>query len=326
MTPMASQLMAPLRHRLVHYSLSLVLLSACSMQRNSFLDPGGPIAAAQRAHLIEVVAWTMIAILPVFILVPLMFWRYRYRNQKARYAPDWEYSGWLDLLMWGVPFVIIAVLSTQLWQSTHALDPYKPIAATAPPVNVQVVGLDWKWLFIYPDLGIATVNELGFPVGASVAMDVTTDTVMQSFMIPALAGQIYAMPGMRTKLHVLADEPGSFMGENTQFNGMGFTEQKFEAVAMTAADFEAWVAQVKARGVPLDEATYGRLAAASTGAQAHDTFGSSQMPKGVLYFNEVEPALFANVIGRYTRDTPVPPAQQPGAVGYAPPAAEGTSQ
>lgn len=306
--------------------MSLIILAACSENRSSFLDPGGPVAAAQRAHLIEVIAWTMIAILPVFILVPVLFWRYRYRNKKARYTPDWEFSGWLDVLMWGVPFIIIAVLSAQLWQSTHALDPYKPIASTEAPVKVQVVGLDWKWLFIYPDLGIATVNELAFPVGASVAMDVTTDTVMQSLMIPALAGQIYAMPGMRTKLHVLADETGSFLGENTQFSGVGFPEQKFEAVSMTANDFATWVAKVKADGIALDAATYGRLAAASTGAEAHDTFGSAQMPKGVLYFNAVEPALFANVLDRYKQGTPVPPALQPGAVGYAPPAAAGENQ
>lgn len=326
MKAIMSQLSFPIRRRLVFCSLSFLLLSACSEQRNSFLDPAGPIAAAQRAHLIEVFAWTMIAILPVFILVPLMFWRYRYRNRKARYTPDWAFSGWLDLLMWGVPFVIVAVLSAQLWKSTHALDPYKPIASTKAPVNVQVVGLDWKWLFIYPDLGIATVNELAFPVGASVAMDVTTDTVMQSLMIPALAGQIYAMPGMRTKLHILADETGSFEGENTQFSGMGFTEQKFEALAMTSQDFAIWVAKVKANGVALDATSYGRLAAASTGTQAHETLGSPQMPVGVLYFNEVEPALFANVLGRYTQGTAIPSALQPGAVGYIPPAAAGANQ
>lgn len=299
----------------------LLLLSACSEQRSSFLDPGGPIAAAQRAHLIEVVAWTMIAIVPVFVLVPLLFWRYRYRNQQARYTPDWEFSGWLDLMMWGVPFVIVAVLSTMLWKSTHALDPYKPITSDHAPLAVQVVGLDWKWLFIYPDLGVATVNELAFPAGVSVALDLTTDTVMQSFMIPALAGQIYVMPGMRTKLHILADEPGSFEGENTQFSGSGFTAQKFEALAMTTEDFSAWVAKVKTDGVLLDTATYGRLAVASTGAKAHATLGSSQMPATGLYFKQVEPALFANILGRYSHGTAVPPALQPGAVGYIPPAA-----
>ena len=314
------------RHLSICCALPFFLLIGCSDQRNSFLVPGGPVAAAQRAHMIEVVAWTMIAILPVFILVPLIFWRYRYRNTKARYTPNWEFSVSLDLLMWGGPFAIVAVLSTKLWKSTHALDPYKAIASVEAPVNVQVVGLDWKWLFIYPDLGIATVNQLAFPVGASVAMDLTTDTVMQSLMIPALAGQIYAMPGMRTKLHILADEAGRFEGENTQFNGRGFTKQKFGAIAMTSEDFRVWVAQVKANGVPLDTASYDRLAAASTGTRAHITLGSPNMPEGVLYFSEVEPGLFATVIGRYTQGTAIPSTLQPGAVGYTPPPAAGVDQ
>ncbi|WP_255011951.1 cytochrome ubiquinol oxidase subunit II [Roseovarius sp. M141] len=298
-----------------------MLLSACSEQRSSFLDPGGPIAAAQRAHMIEVVGWTMIAVLPVFVLVPLMLWRYRYRNDKARYTPDWEFSGWLDLLMWGVPFIIVVVLSSMLWKSTHALDPYKPIASAEAPLEVQVIGLDWKWLFIYPELGIATVNEMAFPVGTSVSFVLTADTVMQSFVIAALAGQIYVMPGMRTQLHVLADEPGDYEGENMQFNGLGFTKQKFRALAMTPADFSAWVEEVRSHGVALDEATYGRLAVASTGTQAHDTLGSPQMPADALYFNAVEAALFEGVLHRYMRGTAVPPALQPGAVGYLPPPA-----
>lgn len=298
-----------------------LLLASCSTERSSFLDPAGPIAAAQRAHFFEVLILTMIAILPVFILVPLILWRYRYRNKNARYLPDWSFSGWLDLAMWGVPLIIVTVLSTQLWQSTHELDPYKPIDSPQPPVNVQVVGLDWKWLFIYPDLGIATVNELAFPIGSSVAMDITTDTVMQSIMIPALAGQIYAMPGMRTKLHVLADEPGTFLGENTQFNGVGFTEQKFDAVAMIQQDFEDWVAMVRATGVPLDDVSYGRLAVPSTGSQAQLTLGTPQMPSGVVYFSEVTPGFFAEVLNRYSQGTAIPPSAQPGAVGYIPPGA-----
>jgi cytochrome o ubiquinol oxidase subunit 2 len=297
----------------------MLLLSGCSEQHVSFLDPQGPIAAAQKAHMLKVVAWTMIAIIPVFILVPLMLWRYRYRNDKARYTPDWEFSGWLDAVMWGVPLIIITVLSTQLWHSTHALDPYKPIASDQAPVNVQVVGLDWKWLFIYPDHGIATVNELAFPAGASVSLELTTDTVMQSLLISALAGQIYTMPGMRTKLHLLADNPGRFEGENTQFTGAGFTEQKFEAVAMTTDEFGDWIETVKRDGVPLDKATYGQLAVASTGREAYTALGKPKMPDGILYFNRVEPALFESILHRYMRGSPVPPAEQPGAVGYAPP-------
>jgi cytochrome o ubiquinol oxidase subunit II len=307
--------------------LLLPLLTACSDERSSFLNPAGPIAAAQRTHLIEVVAWTMIAVLPVFILVPLILWRYRYSNKKARYAPGWQFSAVLDLVMWMVPLVIVSVLSMLLWKSTRELDPYQPIASVEAPLEVQVVGLNWKWLFIYPEQGIATVNELAIPVGASVSLELTTDTVMQSFIIPALAGQIYAMPGMRTRLHVLADAPGRLEGENTQFNGVGFTTQKFSVLAQTSADFAAWIATVKKLGVPLDTVTYGQLAVASTGAQAHDALGSPRMPDGVIYFDRVVPGLFGRVLRRYSQGSAVPPAQQPGAEGYIPPAApEGERQ
>lgn len=327
MTKLQSSFLALARWPSVLSVISLFLLTACNTNRSSFLDPGGPIAAAQKAHMIEVVAWTMVAIVPVFVLVPLMLWRYRYRNTKARYTPDWEFSRLLDLLMWGVPLIIITVLSVALWKSTHDLDPYRPIASDQPPINVQVVGLDWKWLFIYPDYGIATVNELAFPVGASLALDLTSDTVMQSFMVSALAGQIYVMPGMRTQLHLLADEIGNFEGENTQFTGIGFTEQKFEALSMTFEDFTAWVARVRSQGVPLDVPTYARLGASSTGVEARATLGTAQMPAGVIYFSSVEPSLFFEVMGRYMGGTAVPSTQQPGAVGYELPAAQtGDSQ
>lgn len=294
------------------------MLGACSERRDSFLDPAGPVAAAQRAHLIEVVAWTMIAIVPVFVGVPLLLWRYRYRNDKARYTPDWAFSGWLDVAMWGVPFVIIVVLGAQLWRSAHALDPYKPIAPAGRALNVQVIGLDWKWLFVYPDLGIASMNELAFPTDTSVALDLTTDTVMQSFMIAALAGQVYAMPGMRTKLHVLADAPGTFEGENTQFNGDGFAQQKFDAVAMAPEGFDAWVAGVREVGVPLDAAAYGKLAAASTGDESYATFGTEAMPDRVVWFDTVPQDLFDSILGRYRTDKPVRPEAQPGSTVYLP--------
>ncbi len=307
------------KHKITYMGLLLLVaavLAGCNAQHASFLDPAGPIAAAQREHLIEVVTWTMIAVLPVLILVPMMLWRYRYRNTKARYTPNWEFSGWLEFVMWGVPFVIVTVLSTKLWFSTKALDPYKPIASVESPVNVQVVGLDWKWLFIYPDFNIAAVNQLVFPVGASVSLDLTTDTVMQSFMISALAGQIYAMPGMRTKLHLLADAPGVFKGENVQFSGAGFTEQKFDAVAVEFEAFTAWVDKVKSDGVPLDAKTYQLLGVSSTGAQVFESIGTSKMPAGIVYFNQVAPDLFNKVIGRYHGGKPILPAAQPGAVGY----------
>ncbi|MFX0545997.1 cytochrome ubiquinol oxidase subunit II [Roseovarius sp. S1116L3] len=300
-------------------ALLLTLLSGCAGDISSFMDPAGPIASAQRTHLIRVVAITMVAILPVLLLVPLLIWRYRYRN-TARYAPDWGFSRPLEFLMWGVPVAIVAVLAVQLWASTRALDPYKPIDLAQAQLKVQVIGLDWKWLFIYPDLGIASVGEMAFPAEQPVALELTTDTVMQSFMIGALAGQVYTMPGMETQLHILAHQPGTFQGQNMQYNGDGFAQQKFDAVAMIPADFADWVARVRADGVPLDTGSYATLAQRTTKAAAHAALGTDAMPGDTLYFHPVNAGLFETVIGRYHQGQKLGPAEQPGAPGYAPPA------
>ncbi|AWZ01352.1 cytochrome bo(3) ubiquinol oxidase subunit 2 [Rhodobiaceae bacterium] len=297
-------------------TVSFFLLSGCVQGEASFMSPQGPVAAAQKAHLIRVTAITMIAVLPVLILVPWFLWRYRYKNTNARYTPDWEFSGPLDVVMWGVPILIIVVLSVQLWSATKALDPYRPIDPAEGDFRVQVIGLDWKWLFIYPDLGIATVGEVAFPVGEPVGFEMTSDTVMQSFAIGALAGQIYVMPGMSTTLHVEADQPGTFEGENMQFSGVGFADQKFQAMAMTPAEFDAWVAQVRADGVALDADSYRALAAPSTKAQAQTALAVPARPGGVIYFNNIPADFLATVRDRYTSGKPVDATQQPGSPTY----------
>ncbi len=293
------------------------MLSGCQLEFSSFMDPQGPIAAEQKAHLIRVTWLTMIAVLPVLVLVPLMVWRYRYRNTNARYTPNWEYSGWLDGIMWGVPFAIIIALSAMLWHNTKALDPYKPLTSDVPPLQVQVIALDWKWLFIYPDLGIASMDHLAFPAERPVALKLTTDTVMQSFMVGALAGQIYAMPGMQTQLQIIADAPGTFRGENTQFNGEGFAHQKFDAVAMTNTDFEAWVENVRKDGIPLDDKTYDVLGKPATGADTHAALGTSAMPGGVVYFKDVATDFYHHVLSRYHTGQAIAPEAQPGSPSFA---------
>lgn len=296
---------------------SLLLLTGCSDVNNSFLDPKGPIAAAQKTHFISVTLYSMIAAGPVFILVPFILWRYRYKNKKARYTPNWEFSGLLDSIMWGVPIAIIIVLSSQLWHSTKTLDPYLPIESDVPALQIQVVGLDWKWLFIYPEYGVATVGELAFPVDRPVSMVLTSDTVMQSFLISALAGQIYVMPGMQTKLHVKADAPGIFEGENTQFNGVGFPKQKFKAVAVTSKEFDQWVMKVRSEGVALSEATYKFIANRSTAEEVYDALGSSVMPENITYFNKVSSSLYADIIARYHTGRAIPLSEQPGGALYS---------
>jgi cytochrome o ubiquinol oxidase subunit 2 len=235
----------------------------------------------------------------VLILTPLIAWRYRRTNDASRYTPNWTFSRPLEFAIWGVPVAIVAVLAVLLWRNTEALDPYRPLTLDEPPLRVQVVGLDWKWLFVYPDEGIATVGELAFPADRPLALELTTDTVMQSFFIPALGSQIYAMAGMVTRLHLAARGPGRFRGENSQFNGTGFHKQKFTAVAIPPGDFEAWVETVRANGIALDEAAYRVLARRSTPDEAHEALGTSAMPRNLLYFSDVAPDLFATVVDNY---------------------------
>ncbi|MGI9521753.1 MAG: cytochrome ubiquinol oxidase subunit II [Hyphomicrobiaceae bacterium] len=301
----------------VGFAALISMLTACSKVNDTFIDPKGPIAEAQRTHLIEVTALTMVAILPVLVLLPIILWRYRYSRNAGDYAPQWDNSSRLEFVMWAVPFAIVGVLSILLWRSTIALDPYRPLPSKALPLNVQVIGLDWKWLFIYPNHGVASVGELAFPAGQPLALTLTTDTVMQSFMISALGGQIYAMPGMTTKLNLLATQPGVFKGENTQYSGEGFHQQKFKAKAMTASRFQEWIAQVKATGIELDAKTYSKLAVRSTKTEAQQILGRSDMPEGVIYFRLQDPDLVRRVIGKYRSGKPLSPAQQPGTPAYS---------
>ncbi len=280
---------------------------------DSFMDPQGPIAAVQKTHLLRATVLILIAVIPVLVLVPLIAFRYRRRKEGgAAYRPKWDFSARLEFVMWGVPVVIVALLSFYLWKATHRLDPYASTFGETPALNVQVVGLDWKWLFIYPDLGIASVGELGIPVKQQVAMTLTTDTVMQSFMIPALAGQIYAMPGMTTQLHLVADKPETMQGENTQYNGRGFTKQKFQTLAMQPQDFSAWTEEVRTNGIPLNADTYRTLAMRSDRDEVQAALGTAQMPENALYFTLEEGDLFQSILHRYHGGQPLLADQQPG--------------
>lgn len=293
-----------------------ILLSGCVENGVSFMSPDGPIAAMQRAHFWQVTWISLIVVLPVLIGVPLLAWRYRYGNTKARYTPHWEFSHALEWAMWAVPAAIVVVLGVLLWEGTHKLDPYKAIASDKAPLEVEVVGLDWKWLFIYPKYHIATVGEMAFPQDRPVAMKLTTDTVMQSFMVSSLAGQIYAMPGMVTQLHMVADHPGHFDGDNTQYSGEGFHDQHFTAVAMSKDDFDAWLKKVQTYGVALNPMAYDKLATSSTPAQVRAVFGNTAMPKNVTFFNDVPSGLFKKIVMRYHNGKPMKAEDQPGSAAY----------
>jgi cytochrome o ubiquinol oxidase subunit 2 len=194
---------------------------------------------------------------PVMALTVLFAWRYRHSNAAARYEPDWDHSTQLELVIWAAPLLIIICLGALTWMGTHLLDPYRalgridagrPVSDAAKPLEVQVVALDWKWLFIYPDQGIATVNELAAPVDRPIHFRITSSSVMNSFYIPALAGQVYAMAGMETKLHAVINQPGVYQGFSANYSGAGFSGMRFAFHGMTVRGFDAWVAQVKAGG------------------------------------------------------------------------------
>ena len=281
------------------------------------MAPAGPVAAVERAHLFTVTLISLVVVAPVLLGAPWIAWRYRrQRRQRGDYAPDWAFSRPLEWVMWGVPVVVVFVLGWQLARATMVLDPYRRIDPAIAPLRVDAIALDWKWLFVYPDLGIASLNELAVPVGRPVAIRLTSDTVMQSFFIGALGSQIYAMPGMQTRLHLLASRAGRFEGENTQYNGLGFQEQKFDAHAMPPEAFDAWVMRVRAAGGPLNAVSYGALGSATTPAQAAARLAAPGVPKGVAWFAPVTPGLFDAVMRRYMSGQALPVIAQPGSPSY----------
>ncbi|WP_199913485.1 ubiquinol oxidase subunit II [Ruegeria sp. Alg231-54] len=309
--------MSPKAMQVVIAAAALTATAQAACASDSFMDPQGPIAAVQKVHLFRATILILLAVIPVLVLVPLIAFRYRRRKEGgAIYRPKWDFSGPLEFVMWGVPVLIVALLSFYLWKATHRLDPYSDRFGEMPALNVQIVGLDWKWLFIYPDLGIASVGELGIPVKQQVAMTLTTDTVMQSFMIPALAGQIYAMPGMTTELHVVSDVAATMQGENTQYNGRGFTKQKFQTVAMSAEEFNEWVDMVRSNGIALNDETYRILAMRTDRDEVQAALGTAQMPDNALYFTLEDSNLFHSIVHRYHGNNALTADQQPGTVEF----------
>jgi cytochrome o ubiquinol oxidase subunit 2 len=287
-----------------------LLQSGCSQDgiHLSFLDPQGQVAEMQRTHFLEMLALLVIFVaVPIFLLTPWFAWRYRYGAKSSRYTPKWKFYWPLEIAAWAGPVVIVAWLGVLVWNSTHTLDPYKPLVSDKPALRVQVIGYDWNWLFIYPDEGIASIGVLALPAGRPVAMQVTSATVMQSLFIPALGSQIYAMGGMVTQLHLEATNPGRFMGENTMYNGDGFHQQKFIAVAMTPDGFQAWVRKVQATGVPMDSAILTVISKRNIRAQLIAALGSAKSTDGNVYFSGVTAALFPAIVMATMNGTAIKP-------------------
>lgn len=224
----------------------------------ALLNPKGTVALAEMGLMIHAVEFMLIVAVPVIFLLFFFAWRYRAGNKKAKYMPDWENAKMDELIWWAIPFEIVLILGALTWSSTHALDPRKPLEGASPLV-VQVVALEWKWLFIYPEYNLATVNYLRVPVGRPVRFEVTADAPMNSFWIPKLGGQIYAMTGMITNLNLEADEPGVYKGGSANYSGEGFAQMTFNVEAVSPESFAAWTQQVQESSETLTPDLYTQL-------------------------------------------------------------------
>jgi cytochrome o ubiquinol oxidase subunit 2 len=248
------------------------------------LDPKGPIASAERLILFDSVGIMLVIVIPTILAtLGVAFW-YRSSNHRARYRPNFAYSGRLEILVWAIPAMTVLLVGGVAWIGAHDLDPRKPIDSSMKPITIQVVSLDWKWLFIYPELGIASVNELTIPAATPVNFELTSAGVMNSFFVPQLGGQIYTMAGMVTRLNVQADHVGTYRGLSAQYSGGGFADMHFSVDAVPTQDFDKWVATARRDGPTLDAQVYADLAKP----------GTETAP---FTYRAVTPDLFSNIVG-----------------------------
>jgi cytochrome o ubiquinol oxidase subunit II len=236
--------------------LSSLGLAACS---GSLLDPVGPVGAANATILVDATVVMLVIVVPTILMAFWMAWRYRASNTKAEYLPYWSYSGRIEAVVWSIPILTIMFIGGMIWIGSYKVDPFRPLPSRTPPLEVQVVSLDWKWLFIYPQQGIGTVNRLLVPVGMPVHFSIASASVFNIFFVPRLGSMIYAMPGMVSELNLQADVPGPLWGQSAQFSGDGFSDMQFQVESVPANDFRTWVANVRAAGPVLDQAAYFNL-------------------------------------------------------------------
>ncbi|MEX1668113.1 ubiquinol oxidase subunit II [Zhongshania guokunii] len=271
--------------------IGMALLSGCD---TVVMSPSGDIAAQQAKLIVWATILMLIVVVPVIVLTLLFAWRYRASNKEATYTPDWDHSTNLELVIWAAPLAIIIALGALTWVSTHQLDPYRPldridegrpVPEGVEPLIVEVVAMDWKWLFFYPEQGIAVVNQLAAPVDRPIKFKITATTMMNSFYIPALAGQIYAMGGMETQLHAVINEAGSYDGFSANYSGAGFNGMRFKFLGMPEIEFDEWVSKVKTDGDILSRSVYTELAEPSE-------------YNPVQYYREVAPELYDAILNR----------------------------
>jgi len=299
-------LRGPRRSRLLPWPAvgAALLLASCTPA--GVLDPQGPIGSAERLLLINSTAIMLVVVVPVIVATLAFAWWYRASNTQATRSLDESYEGRVEFVVWSIPALTVILLGGVIWIGSHQLDPRAPIQGKSDPLRVDVVALDWKWLFIYPDHGVATVNQLVIPAGTPIEFRLTSATVMNSFFVPQLGSQIYAMGGMITHLHLLADQPGEFPGLSAMFSGDGFSWMRFVVKSVPAGDFNAWLEQVRGSGSGLDDASYAELAKPSR-----------DVPPTT--YRAVEPKMFERIFDRTTTGSgnaaiggPAPPTHRAG--------------
>lgn len=265
------------------------------------IDTKGVIAADERNLMVIAIALMLIVVIPVIVLSLIFAIRYRASNVKAEYRPEWTHSVSLELVWWTVPIIIVAILSGLAWKWSHKLDPYRVLEMQDKPIKIQVIALNWKWLFIYPDQNVASINFMPIPAGRSIELLVTSDAPMNSIQIPQLTGQIYAMSGMQTKLHFNANEPGRYAGFSANYSGVGFSGMKFVVQAMSAEAFDDWIKKASLANRSLSMTVYNQLAKPS-------------FYHPVVYYSSVEKDLYANVLMKYMmpmKNMPTDPGRMP---------------
>ena len=278
---------------------STVALSACHA---ALLDPKGPVGQAEKVLLIDSLAIMLAIVVPTIIMCLAVAWWFRASNKKAVHLPDWEFSGRVEMVVWGIPLMTIILLGGVTWIAAHELDPAVPLPSKHEALEVQVVSLDWKWLFIYPKQGVAAVNQLTLPAGVPVHFSITSSSVMNTFFVPELGSMIYSMNGMTTQLNLQADEPGVFHGLSGHYSGEGFADMHFEVHAVPAAEFATWVDSTRTNGRSLDTAEYNELAKQSI-AVAPSTYRT------------VAPDLFQKIVSLELAPGPGPETAHEGATG-----------
>jgi cytochrome o ubiquinol oxidase subunit 2 len=258
------------------------------------LDPAGPVGRDDAQIFMDALYIMLAIVVPTILLAFWMAWRYRASNTRAKYLPYWSYSGRIEAIVWAIPILTIMFIGGVIWIGSYRLDPFRPLPSKTPPLQVQVVALDWKWLFIYPRQGVASVNQLVMPAGTPVRFSITSASVFNVFFVPRLGSMIYAMPGMVSQLNLQADRPGSLFGQSSHFSGDGFSDMRFAVKSVAPAQFAAWTAGARGAGPVLDQAAYAALERQS----AH---------VAPFTYRAVEPTLFDAIAGQKIAPAPGPP-------------------